>query len=130
MAVNLKSASRKRLSMTSLIDVIFLLLLFFMLTSTFSKFAEVDLVSAGSGTSVPAGEDRPKLFLKLDEAGFSLNGQSVDLSRLPDLISRQPDDGRGHLVLISPAESASSQQLVDLLVALRGIENLQTMVLG
>ena len=30
--------------MTSLIDVIFLLLLFFMLSSTFSRFAEVELV--------------------------------------------------------------------------------------
>ena len=37
-----------RLSMTSLIDVIFLLLLFFMLTSTFSKFSEVELAAEGT----------------------------------------------------------------------------------
>ena len=35
--------------MTSLIDVIFLLLLFFMLSSTFSKFSEIELTAGGSG---------------------------------------------------------------------------------
>ena len=46
---------RRRLSMTSLIDVIFLLLLFFMLTSTFSKFSEVELASAaGSAQAAPS----------------------------------------------------------------------------
>ena len=34
---------RRQISVTSLIDVIFLLLLFFMLSSTFSKFADVEL---------------------------------------------------------------------------------------
>ena len=45
-----KARRRRRLSMTSLIDVIFLLLLFFMLTSTFTRFSEVELTAAGSGT--------------------------------------------------------------------------------
>ena len=40
---------RRKLSMTSLIDVIFLLLLFFMLTSTFTRFAELDLAAASGG---------------------------------------------------------------------------------
>jgi biopolymer transport protein ExbD len=35
--------------MTSLIDVIFLLLLFFMLSSTFSRFGEVELTAAAGG---------------------------------------------------------------------------------
>ncbi|WP_367714863.1 biopolymer transporter ExbD [Nitratireductor sp. GISD-1A_MAKvit] len=39
---------RKPLSLTSLIDVIFLLLLFFMLSSTFTRFASVE-ISGGAG---------------------------------------------------------------------------------
>ncbi|WP_319529806.1 biopolymer transporter ExbD [uncultured Cohaesibacter sp.] len=39
--------------LTSLIDVIFLLLLFFMLSSTFSKYSQLDLgVSQVSGAAV------------------------------------------------------------------------------
>ena len=50
--------------MTSLIDVIFLLLLFFMLTSTFTRFSEVELTAAGSGTPPQAPTEAP-LFLRL-----------------------------------------------------------------
>ena len=42
----------------------------------------------------------------------------------------QPQDGRGHVVLISPNEETTSQRLVDLLAVLRQVENLQTVVLG
>jgi biopolymer transport protein ExbD len=59
-----------------------------------------------------------------------LNGQSVDLDRIADLIRSQPQDSRGHLVLISPNAQATSQRLVDLLAVLRQVENLQTVVLG
>lgn len=113
--------------MTSLIDVIFLLLLFFMLTSTFSKFGEVELMAAGKGTDV---QERQKLFVTLGADGLTLNGQQADLSRIADLVRLQPQDGGGHLVLISPDETASAQRLVDLLTALRQVEGLQTVVLG
>ncbi|MEM8921756.1 MAG: biopolymer transporter ExbD, partial [Pseudomonadota bacterium] len=39
---------RGRSSITSLIDVIFLLLLFFMLASTFTRFSEVDIAAASA----------------------------------------------------------------------------------
>lgn len=127
MALKLQGVKHGRLSMTSLIDVIFLLLLFFMLTSTFSKFGEIELLAAGQG----GGKDgRQMLFVALGEDRLTLNGQPADLERLADLIRLQPQAGGGHLVLVSPDADASSQRLVDLLAALRRIEGLQTMVLG
>lgn len=113
--------------MTSLIDVIFLLLLFFMLTSTFSKYGEVELMAAGQGTKV---QERQKLFVTLGADRVTLNGQPADLDRIADLVRLQPQDGGGHLVLISPDESANAQRLVDLLMVLRQVEGLQTVVLG
>lgn len=113
--------------MTSLIDVIFLLLLFFMLTSTFSKFGEVELMAAGKAA---AADDRQKLFVTLGAESLTLNGQPVDLGRIADLVRSQPQDSRGHLVLISPDAGATSQRLVDLLAALRQVDKLQTVVLG
>lgn len=127
MPVKLQGPRRGRMSMTSLIDVIFLLLLFFMLTSTFSKFGEVELMAAGKAA---AADDRQKLFVTLGAKELTLNGQSVDLGRIADLVRSQPQDSRGHLVLISPDAEASSQRLVDLLAALRQVEKLQTVVLG
>ncbi|MDE4098243.1 ExbD/TolR family protein [Phaeobacter gallaeciensis] len=127
MAVKLQGQRRRRLSMTSLIDVIFLLLLFFMLTSTFSKYGEVEMMAAGQGAKT---QDRQKLFVTLGAERLMLNGQQADLARIADLVRLQPQDGGGHLVLISPDDTASAQRLVDLLTALRQVEGLQTVVLG
>lgn len=127
MPVKLHGPRRARMSMTSLIDVIFLLLLFFMLSSTFSKYGEVELMAAGRADG---SAERQKLFVSLGVATLKLNGQLVDLDRIADLVRSQPQDGSGHLVLISPDATATSQQLVNLLVALRQVENLQTVVLS
>ncbi len=126
MAVKLQGPRRRRLSMTSLIDVIFLLLLFFMLTSTFSKFGEVELMAAGQGAG---SNGKQMLFVTLGEQSLTLNGQPADLDLIAGLIQLQPQSG-GHLVLISPGADASSQRLVDLLSELRRVEGLQTLVLG
>lgn len=127
MAVKLAGVRRGRLSMTSLIDVIFLLLLFFMLSSTFSKFGEVELLGAGS--RVPGDGSQP-LFVSLGADRLLLNGQPVDMERIAGLVGTVPDAGSGHLVLIGLDAETSSQRLVDLLVALRAVQGLQTMVLG
>jgi biopolymer transport protein ExbD len=46
-------------TLTPLIDVIFLLLLFFMLSSTFTRFAEVPLTNAGGGVADRAAAALP-----------------------------------------------------------------------
>lgn len=127
MPVNLRRARRGRLSMTSLIDVIFLLLLFFMLTSTFSKYGEVELMAAGRST---ANEPPQRLFVQLGADELSLNGQPADLHNIAALLRRQPQDGRGHVVLISPDAEATAQHLADLLAQLRQVEGMQWVVLG
>jgi len=114
----------RRLSMTSLIDVIFLLLLFFMLSSTFSRFAEVELVAGG--TDAPAARTAKELlFLRLTADGAALNGQEIALGDL---------DGRlrtaeGAALLVSVTTTATAQQLTDVLVAVRAVPDLQMTVL-
>ena len=110
--------------MTSLIDVIFLLLLFFMLTSTFSKYAEVELLGAGAGAAVTS--DQPPLFLRLGPDTLSLNSKAQTLDDLMRVI----DTDRNASVLISLEEAVTSQRLVDLLAILGRIDGLQAQVLG
>ena len=110
---------RRRLSVTSLIDVIFLLLLFFMLSSTFSRFAEVELSASGAGS---ASADTPPLFVQLSPESLTVNGtsQSLEGLSLPEGASR---------VLIALKADVTAQRLTDLLVALRGIGGLSVTVL-
>lgn len=116
--------------MMSLIDIIFLLLLFFMLSSTFSRFAEVELAAATGGRSAEPSDNRPT-FLRLGEDDVSLNGQTYTLADLPEAFAelRQEEDD-ALPVLISLQDEVTAQRLTDLLVALRPVQGLSVTVLG
>lgn len=111
---------RRRLSMTSLIDVIFLLLLFFMLSSTFSRYAEVELVAAESSGETSSA---PLLFVQLGPEALTVNGlpQNLDTLSLPD--------GKQRL-LVSLKPDVTAQRLTDLLVALRRFDGVAVTVLS
>lgn len=116
--------------MTSLIDVIFLLLLFFMLTTTFSRYAEVELTAAGQGREAPA-DTRP-VFLRLGADTLSLNGVEVPLDRLAGAFDDvRPGTAESPTpVLVSLRDEVNAQRLTDLLVALRGVGGVRVTVLG
>lgn len=121
----------RRLSMTSLIDVIFLLLLFFMLTSTFTKFAEVKLTSASAGGAAQSQEDQtPPLFVKLEQDSLSLNAAPVTMTALAKAIMDAKGDADAQRVMISMAAEADAQRLIDVLVVLRSVPGLTTTVIG
>lgn len=120
-----KGFSSRRLSLTPLIDVIFLLLLFFMLTSTFTRFAEVPLVQTGGKNAERI--DKPPLFLRLSDEGLTVNGLVVtgDVEAgVTALI-----DGEAVSGLLSVGERVTSQQLVETLRVLQSIETLDLSVL-
>ncbi|MCV6592854.1 MAG: biopolymer transporter ExbD [Silicimonas sp.] len=112
---------KRVISMTSLVDVIFLLLLFFMLSSTFSKFAEVELTAA-SGGGLSTGE--PPVFLQLYPDRVTVNGEARDLGAL----SFEGETDQTLLVALQP--DVTAQRLTDLLVVLRRFPGLSVSVLG
>lgn len=118
---------RRRLSMTSLIDVIFLLLLFFMLSSTFTRFAEVELTSGGAGA---ASSDAKPIFAQVGPQELRLNGEAVSLAdvapRLADLTG-SGDQATPLLIALQPGVSA--QRLTDVLVGLRGVQGISVTML-
>lgn len=107
--------------MTPLIDVIFLLLLFFMLSSTFSSFGEIELSQATGGA---ATSDTPsdRIFVQLGADRLVMNGTAVTL----DELAAQTEAGQ---VLVSLDDDATAQHVVDLLVKLRGRDGLTVTVL-
>jgi biopolymer transport protein ExbD len=114
--------------MTSLIDVIFLLLLFFMLTSTFSKYAEVELLSAGSGSIGPTNQ--PPIFMRLTQDNVSINGTQHGFDNLLETLKIGTDDVEKQTVLVSVGRTVTSQRLVDLLALLGRADGIIVQVLG
>ncbi len=108
--------------MTPLIDVIFLLLLFFMLPSTFSTYGEIELGQATAGASAPQTQSDQRAFVQLGAARLVLNGASVSL----DELTSQLETGQ---VLVSLDPDTTAQRVVDFLVHLRGREGLTVLVL-
>jgi len=119
---------RRTIAMTSLIDVIFILLLFFLLTSTFTRFGELSVSTGGAGAGI--GSASP-IFLRLDADGLTLNGTRHALDTIaPALEAFAPGDSTGATVLVSVADDVTSQRLVDLLVLLRPVDWADVTVLG
>lgn len=113
--------------MTSLIDVIFLLLLFFMLSSTFSRFGQIEL-SLGGGSG-PAEEQDRFVLLRLNQAGLSINGQVTGTEEARARIAALQGDAPAHLVL-SVGQDAGAQALAETLLALRGLEQTKLTVVN
>lgn len=118
---NLAPFVRRPLALTPLIDVIFLLLLFFMLTSTFSTFGEIELSNAQKGSGA-AATDVERFFVQLGAERLTLNGQSTTLQDIGASIQTGQ-------VLVSLDADTSAQRLVDFLQLMRARDGLDVLVL-
>ena len=105
---------RKPIGLTALIDVVFILLLFFMLTSSFSDLTSIKLNSANA--SVSAGDEQPALIVLHQDGHFSLNslsGKSIDAAALRSSISVEQD------VILLPQAASNVQQLLSAIELLK-----------
>lgn len=100
--------------MTPLIDIIFLLLLFFMLSSTFSRFSEVPVTAPGTGRAISSEQPGALLTVRNDE--FVLNGESRALEQLSAELTSLKETGAKRLMVIVE-QGARSQDLVSALEA-------------
>ncbi len=112
------------MSLTSLIDVIFLLLLFFMLSSTFTRFGDLPFLAA-TGGGAPA-DGPPPAFLRVLPDRVMLNLAEVALADLPGALAELG----GGLVLVAPGEDATAQRLMDVMTAARDAPGVRLRLIG
>ena len=118
---------KKRLALTSLIDIIFLLLLFLMLTSTFSKFSEIELSVATTAAKNKVSENI--LFLRVSAVRIDLNSGEVEMNSLAKSIKSFTQNAKASLV-VSMDQDVTSQRLVDILGIVANIEGLSVNLIG
>lgn len=110
---------RRPLPLTPLIDVVFLLLLFFMLASVFQKEGEIEVSAAGT-TSTSTSKARP-VFVRLHADGrFDVNGQELEglnLGQAVAQLTQQSELLSGAVIQVR--EGARTRHVVDGLVSLR-----------
>ena len=120
---------RRRPSLTPMIDVVFLLLIFFMLVARFGvdKVIDINLPSALGQSSQYEGA--PRLVEIKSGKIVSLNGTEIPLDQLSSKLSKLMPNPNALIILRSSAE-ANTQDLLDVLLYLKSEKIMNVSVLG
>ena len=111
---------RQLISLTPLIDVVFILLVFFMLTASAPQWETIllgDPVRAGDGDTPPVA-----LLIRMDRDGnLILDRRRVERSDLPGLLKAALGAVPDRAIVLQPERGIPMQQIVDLMDALSGL---------
>ncbi|WP_265502084.1 ExbD/TolR family protein [Paracoccus beibuensis] len=113
----------RRMSLTPMIDVVFLLLIFFMLASRFGTDSVLPIAGGTEGAG-SEWQGAPRLVDVTPDATL-LNGTAVPVADLPAAVGDLlPPEGGA--VILRPRDQADVQRLVDVMDVLRsgGVTNL------
>ncbi|MEM9044236.1 MAG: biopolymer transporter ExbD [Pseudomonadota bacterium] len=118
MANRLGPRPRKRLkiSLTPLIDVVFILLVFFMLASSFLDWRSIQVSSAGQPGAASGVEG--SLLVDLSPEGFRLSGENMNSADLSARIAARMQAKPDQRILIRPTTGVDMQRMVTLLDSL------------
>lgn len=128
MHFNAPALRRRKLSLTPLIDVVFILLVFFMLASDMARKAQVTLALGKEGTATTQHSDKPFWRLHVGELTLQLNGQSVTQKSLfKQLRQRIATGAELPSIELSSGADVTLQRLLSIYEALQtaGIKNLK-----
>ncbi len=118
---------RSLISLTPLIDVVFILLVFFMLVSSFENWQAIEFDVPGNAARDTASiELQGAMLVEIHSDGIRLSGLSATLASLSDELALQVSKHSGLRVLIQPEPSVSLQDTVNVIdaVKLAGVANI------
>lgn len=111
--------ARKRslISLTPLIDVVFILLVFFMLASSFMEWKVIDL-TADTSESSTAPSETESLLLLVSQHRIRLNEKEMPLNSAIQTIETHLNQHPDQVLQIQPEKDTPLQPVVDVLDAL------------
>jgi biopolymer transport protein ExbD len=113
---------RVSLSVTPLIDVLFLLIIFFAITGTFKRVGELELRLPESTTAQPARREAPTPHVELimiEGGRLRLNGEPIDLSAVKGRLEQIRMADPGSQITIKAETAVPHGQVVWLLDIVR-----------
>ena len=108
-----RARRRPLISLTPLIDVVFILLVFFMLASSFLDWRSIELdapAQAAAGSSMEGA-----LLVEIRPDGLRLSGETVSLDTLAERVAARVAAKADQRVLVEPAAGVSLQEAVQVL---------------
>lgn len=110
----------KRIALTPMIDVVFLLLAFFLLSSTFTKTTVRPLSLQGSDAQQRETPSPPVVVVLMGDGAITLDGQPVTRSELRDALTSALAAAPERPLTIEPQSGVSVQALVAVMDDARG----------
>ena len=118
---------RRGASITSLIDVIFLLLLFFMLASTFSQHSELELVASAESNAGSGADASEVVRLLITPDRLEIDGHATDEAALLTTIKETMPTPKS-LIAVQLTEDVTTQRLIDILLIMKTMPDARILV--
>ncbi|MDW3094754.1 MAG: biopolymer transporter ExbD [Gammaproteobacteria bacterium] len=114
------SLPRKKslVNLTPLIDVVFILLIFFMLASNFIRWHYIEL-SVGKIEDFSADQNELSIIKISSNGEYQLNDEILLLDSIILKMRKQIGNDANHSIVIQPEEGANVQTMVDVLNSLK-----------
>ena len=109
---------RAFISLTPLIDVVFILLVFFMLASSFLDWRAISL--SAPGRAVAGASMEGVMLIEIRPEGLRLSGEPISLETLGPHVAKRVSGRPDQRVLVRPEPGISPQQAVQVLDRLAG----------
>ena len=108
-----------KIGLTPIIDVVFILLIFFMLATNFQTFNKTDIALSKESASV--AESEKKIFLiEFDNEGiYKLNDQLLELDQIKSQILTSKKEKEDYMVIAKPAKNVDVQLILSLIANLK-----------
>lgn len=99
------------LNLTPLIDILFILIIFFMLTTSFMRIESMELILPSAAGKAADKDDVVHLFLYAN-GDMAIGRRIVDRDGLMESLSRLLEKGDGTKIMLLSADGVTVQQLV------------------
>ena len=126
MALLTKKKKNIEINVAPLIDIVFLLLIFFMLTSEFTDFKTIDMISPNQSSTSIQKNDLP-IIINLSENGLvEIDKIEIKLEDLSETIQMKLMNSKNKKIVISTLNETKINNLIIVVDTIRslGIENL------
>tara|TARA_B100001559_G_C15905809_1_gene351888 strand:+ start:10 stop:414 length:405 start_codon:yes stop_codon:yes gene_type:complete len=126
MALLTKKKKNIEINVAPLIDIVFLLLIFFMLTSEFTDFKTIDMISPNQSSTSIQKNDLP-IIINLSEDGLvEIDKTEIKLEDLSETIQMKLMNSKNKKIVISTLNETKINNLIIVVDTIRslGIENI------
>lgn len=122
--------------LTPLVDIMFLLLIFFMLSSQTAPYSLLEIIAEGAPTATPAPAQpaeqtapASEMIIAISRDYARVNGQRIEMAALPDALAQYKAAGYERAVVL-PTGTATVQDVVSVIEAVKQVALTQVRVVS